>query len=603
MEDGQINRRLLLEEKIEDPNRGSSSSEAAEGGISSSSVTAVVVLSTSVAVVGSFSYGFAAGFSSQAESGIRSDLGLSIAAYSLFGSMLTVGGMVGATVSGKVADLIGRRFVNNVAVRSMVHLRVACNTFCTAVTVQTGLKAVGTATKRIKLGVAGVVVQTVGAWMLDVGRAVLGLGIGIQAFVAPAYIGEISPKNTRGGFTAANQLLNCCGLSVVYFVGNLVTWRTLAIIGIIPCMVQVVGVFFIPESPRWLPTLRIALDAMAAARVRWGRGEEAASPAPIRTQRLKNKFLGGGVGGGFEVDEGGGGADGCGGGDEDDDEEHVDGDRGDDGGVVRDQRWERRRALLEDLTTDCTDAAEGVKIGKEKDLDATLHRLRGKDADVSQEAAEIRDYIEIVQQLPKARFLDMFQRKYAHSLTVGFAIYLEIGFGLLVLAIFGGTVGISYYASSIYEAAGCSVSIGTTTMAIVQIPFSVLGLLLMDIIGRRPLWMISAAGTCLANFLIGLGFLLQNLNQSKDLTAILVFSGIQLYVATFSAGMASTPWVVVSEMLPIDIKGPAGSLITFCNWASAWVVSYGYIFILDWSPAGPLSLSLSLSLSPQYACL
>ncbi|XP_058216473.1 sugar transporter ERD6-like 5 isoform X2 [Rhododendron vialii] len=380
MEDGQVNRRLLLEEKIEDPD-GGSRGEAAEGGISSSSVTAVVVFSTSVAVVGSFSYGFAAGFSSQAESGIRSDLGLSTAAYSLFGSMLTIGGMVGATVSGKVADLIGRRFTMLLSGAWFI------------------------------LGWLAILFAQ-GAWMLDIGRAVLGFGIALQTFVAPAYIGEISPKNTRGGFTAANQLLNCCGLSVVYFVGNLVTWRTLAIIGIIPCMVQVVGVFFIPESPRWL-----------------------------------------------------------------------------------------------------------VKIGKEKDLDATLRRLRGKDADVSQEAADIRDYIEIVQQLPKAKFLDMFQRKYAHSLT--------IGFGLLLLAIFGGTVGISYYASSIYEAAGCSVSVGTTTMAIVQ-----------------------------------------------------------LYVATFSAGMASTPWVVVSEMLPLDIKGPAGSLITFCNWASAWVVSYGYIFILDWSPAG-----------------
>ncbi|KAG5549299.1 hypothetical protein RHGRI_014601 [Rhododendron griersonianum] len=410
MEDGQVNRRLLLEEKIEDPDGGSSGERAAEGGISSSSVTAVVVFSTSIAVVGSFGYGFAAGFSSQAESGIRSDLGLSTAAAMLLSGVWFI--------LGWLAILFAQ-----------------------------------------------------GAWMLDVGRAVLGFGIAIQAFVGPAYIGEISPKNTRGGFTAANQLLNCCGLSVVYFVGNLVTWRTLAIIGIIPCMVQVVGVFFIPESPRWL-----------------------------------------------------------------------------------------------------------VKIGKEKDLEATLRRLRGKDADVSQEAAEIRDYIEIVQQLPKAKFLDMFQRKYAHSLT--------IGFGLLLLAIFGGTVGISYYASSIYEAAGCSVSVGTTTMAIVQIPFSVLGLLLMDKTGRRPLWMFSAAGTCLANFLIGLGFLLQNLNQNKDLTAILVFSGIQLYVATFSAGMASTPWVVVSELLPLDIKGSAGSLITFCNWASAWVVSYGYIFILDWNPAG-----------------
>ncbi|KAG5549293.1 hypothetical protein RHGRI_014597 [Rhododendron griersonianum] len=144
-----------------------------------------------------------------------------------------------------------------------------------------------------------------------------------------------------------------------------------------------------------------------------------------------------------------------------------------------------------------------VKIGKEKDLEATLQRLRGKDADVSQEAAEIRDYFEIVQQLPKARFLDMFQRKYAHSLTVALMVK-----------------------SSFYK------------FVTFEVPKTLSFLNCHE----------------------------HNLNQNKDLTAILVFSGIQL--------------------LPLDIKGSAGSLITFCNWASAWVVSYGYIFILDWNPAG-----------------
>jgi hypothetical protein len=40
-----------------------------------------------------------------------------------------------------------------------------------------------------------------------------------------------------------------------------------------------------------------------------------------------------------------------------------------------------------------------------------------------------QDYMEIVQQLPKPRFLDLFQRKYAHALTVGFAIDLKFVFG------------------------------------------------------------------------------------------------------------------------------------------------------------------------------
>ncbi|KAL7003023.1 hypothetical protein U1Q18_004182 [Sarracenia purpurea var. burkii] len=191
--------------------------------------------------------------------------------------------------------------------------------------------------------------------------------------------------------------------------------------------------------------------------------------------------------------------------------------------------------------------------------------------------------MEIVKQLPKARFLDMFQKKYAHSLT--------IGIGIVLLAIFGGTIGISYYADSIFEAAGCSAALGSTAMAAIQIPFSVLAVILMDKSGRRPLWMISAAGTCLANILIALGFLLKVLYPKNDATAILVFTGILMYVSAFSAGMSSTPWVVVSELLSIDIKGPAGSLVTFAIWASSWVLSYSFNFLLDWSPAGAFFFS------------
>ncbi|KAL8098137.1 hypothetical protein AgCh_031056 [Apium graveolens] len=49
------------------------------------------------------------GFSSPAQSGIMDDLGLSLAHNSLFGSIMTIGTMLGAFMSGKLADLFGRR--------------------------------------------------------------------------------------------------------------------------------------------------------------------------------------------------------------------------------------------------------------------------------------------------------------------------------------------------------------------------------------------------------------------------------------------------------------------------------------------------------------
>ncbi|KAA8545057.1 hypothetical protein F0562_019844 [Nyssa sinensis] len=54
----------------------------------------------------------------------------------------------------------------------------------------------------------------------------------------------------------------------------------------------------------------------------------------------------------------------------------------------------------------------------------------------------------------------------------------------------------------------------------------------------------------------------------------------------------------MSEIFPISIKGSAGSLVNLANYFSAWIVSYAFNFLFEWSSSGyaPLSLSLSLFL-------
>lgn len=76
-------------------------------------LTPVVIFSTSVSVLGSYVFGIAVGFSSPAQSAIMHDLGLSLAEYSLFSSILTVGAMFGAILSGKIADTFGRKYVSS----------------------------------------------------------------------------------------------------------------------------------------------------------------------------------------------------------------------------------------------------------------------------------------------------------------------------------------------------------------------------------------------------------------------------------------------------------------------------------------------------------
>ncbi|KAH1071566.1 hypothetical protein AAZX31_03G220700 [Glycine max] len=391
------------------------------------SVPPILILTTLVAVSGSYVFGSAVGYSSPAQTGIMDDLNVGVAEYSLFGSILTIGAMIGAIISGRIADYAGRR--------------------------------------------------TVG-WWLYVGRLFVGCGMGLLSYVVPIYIAEITPKNLRGGFTTVHQLMICCGVSLTYLVGAFLNWRILALLGIIPCIVQLLGLFFIPESPRWLA-----------------------------------KF----------------------------------------------GHWERSESVLQ--------------------------RLRGKNADVSQEATEIRDFTEALQRETES-IIGLFQLQYLKSLTVGV--------GLMILQQFGGVNGIAFYASSIFISAGFSGSIGMIAMVAVQIPMTALGVLLMDKSGRRPLLLISASGTCLGCFLAALSFTLQDLHKWKEGSPILALAGVLVYTGSFSLGMGGIPWVIMSEIFPINVKGSAGSLVTLVSWLCSWIVSYAFNFLMSWSSAGTFFIFSSI---------
>ncbi len=93
------------------------------------------------------------------------------------------------------------------------------------------------------------------------GRIIGGFGVGIAILVAPVYIGEIAPAKDRGWLVSFNQLLIVIGLSAAYFSNYFVlkafddpltNWRYMLGIEIIPALIYFIGIFIIPESPRWL---------------------------------------------------------------------------------------------------------------------------------------------------------------------------------------------------------------------------------------------------------------------------------------------------------------------------------------------------------------
>ncbi|XP_058738057.1 sugar transporter ERD6-like 7 [Vicia villosa] len=409
----------------------------------------MVYFTTFIAVCGSYEFGACAGYSSPTQDAIRKDLSLSLAEYSLFGSILTFGAMIGAITSGPIADFVGRKGAMRVS-----------SAFC----------------------VAGwlVIYFSKGPVPLDIGRLATGYGMGVFSFVVPVFVAEIAPKELRGALTTLNQFMIVTAVSVSFIIGTVLSWRALAIIGLIPTAVLLLGLFLIPESPRWL-----------------------------------------------------------------------------------------------------------AKKGRAKDFVAALQTLRGKGADISHEAAEIQDYITSLELLAKPKMLDLFQRRYLRSLT--------IGIGLMVCQQFGGINGVCFYTSSIFDLAGFPSATGTIIYAILQIIITGLGAALIDKAGRKPLLLVSGSGLVAGCIFTAVAFYLKVHNVGLGAVPALAVTGILVYIGSFSIGMGAIPWVVMSEIFPVNIKGQAGSIATLVNWFGAWLCSYTFNFLMSWSSYGTFILYAAIN--------
>ncbi|ORC84556.1 sugar transporter [Trypanosoma theileri] len=100
-----------------------------------------------------------------------------------------------------------------------------------------------------------------GVEMVLVGRAVVGLGIGISSATVPVYLAEVTPPDARGATVVFNSIsltgaqLVASGVTalLVQFTPINIGWRVALGLGALPALIQLVGlIFFLPESPRWL---------------------------------------------------------------------------------------------------------------------------------------------------------------------------------------------------------------------------------------------------------------------------------------------------------------------------------------------------------------
>ena len=195
-----------------------------------------VYIVASIAALGGLLFGFDTGVISGALLFIRQDFALNAFTEGFIVSSLLLGAMVGAGVSGALSDRLGRRTI----------ILVAAIIFAGG--------AIGAALS-----------PTVE--MLIFFRFVLGLGVGTASALVPSYISESAPTGVRGSLSSLFQLAITIGILVAYLVNAIFAplgeWRWPLGLAAVPALVLFVGMYFLPETPRWL----ISQDRDEEARV------------------------------------------------------------------------------------------------------------------------------------------------------------------------------------------------------------------------------------------------------------------------------------------------------------------------------------------------
>ncbi|WP_017611691.1 sugar porter family MFS transporter [Nocardiopsis salina] len=220
-----------------------------------------------------------------------------------------------------------------------------------------------------------------------------------------------------------------------------------------------------------------------------------------------------------------------------------------------------------------------VRVGQADRARAVLTRIEGADA-VEGRITEIRRALGS-EVRPKLRDL---------AGRYGLLPIVWIGMGVSAFQQLVGINVIFYYSSSLWQSVGIdeeSSLLLSLFTSVVNIIGTVIAILLVDRIGRKPLLLIGSAGMTLALATAALAFS-NAVVQGEEVALPQVWGVVALIAASsfvlfFALSWGVVVWVLLGEMFPLRIRAAAMGVATATQWLANWAVTVSFPSLSDWN--------------------
>ncbi|MBT8072777.1 MAG: sugar porter family MFS transporter [Xanthomonadales bacterium] len=166
-------------------------------------------------------------------------------------------------------------------------------------------------------------------------------------------------------------------------------------------------------------------------------------------------------------------------------------------------------------------------------------------------------------------------------------LVLTIGIVIAILQQITGINSVFFYAPMIFEQSGIGTDAAfmqAVLVGIINLVFTVVAILLIDKLGRRPLLIFGLVVIAGSMLLLAYGFGSASYSAAGelvDMNPTLILIGILGFVAGFAISLGPVMWVLFSELFPNRIRGIAISFVGLINSSVSFIVQLVFPWELE----------------------